>query len=569
MNESIIDFVYREDVFSFMVRHAQYTESFADDKDVVVAQTLAGRYDICYTEDKNEGMIRKTLGTGAISSASILLGIDSTLHLEAAGITAVASQPYLDLSGQGVIIGFVDTGIDYTQDIFKYEDGSSKIISIFDESQKSYNPPEGFNVGTEYTNEQINAALASSNPYDIVPQRDTSGHGTFLASVAAGRKDIDDFSGAAPDSEIIVVKLRTAREFYRKLYAIPDNIEDVFESNAVMVGVEYIVQKARQLKKPVVICLGLSSNSGSHDGYSLFEEYLGGVSNLRGVCLCNACGNECQARHHMTGIIAKGSKTANIDVKVGDEGGNIFLTIWNSASDKMSVSLISPTGETISRVPSRTEYEVSHQLVLEPALVSIEYHYPVEGTGDQLTVIKVVNATPGIWTITVFGDLLLNGTFNCWLPVSSLGSKNIEFLSATPYGTITVPATMNGAICCGAYDHLNDSLYFQSSWGPTRSLAMAPDLVAPGVKISGYYPTGPGEMSGTSVASAVTAGACALLMQWGIVQGNDPALSTYQIRAYLIRGCTRNETISYPNTQWGYGELNLMQTFLRLREIMY
>ena len=144
MNKELVDFVHREDVFSFMVRHSQYVESFADDKDVFVVQTLAGRYDICYTENKNEKRIRETLDTSAISSGSILLGIDSTLHLESAGITAVASQPYLDLSGQGVIIGFVDTGIDYTQDIFKYEDGSSKIISIFDESQKSYNPPEEY-----------------------------------------------------------------------------------------------------------------------------------------------------------------------------------------------------------------------------------------------------------------------------------------------------------------------------------------------------------------------------------------------------------------------------------------
>ncbi len=569
MDGPTVDFFYRDDVFDFIVRHSQYIESFADNKDVIVAKTLSGRYDICYTENKNIDEIKSVLGTGAISAASILLGIGSILHLESSGIIAVENHPYIDLFGQGVIIGFVDTGIDYTQDVFKYEDGSSKIISIFDQSQKSENPVDGFSVGTEYTREQISAALASDNPYDIVPQRDTSGHGTFLASVAAGRRISEDFSGAAPDCEIIAVKLREARPFYRELYAIPDNIENVYESTSVMVGIDYIIQKARQLRKPVVICLGLGSNSGSHDGFSLFEEYLSGVSNIRGVCICNSCGNECQARHHMAGKIEEGTKTANIDIKVGEDGGNIYLTIWNSASDKMSVSLISPTGETVGRVPSRIGFEVSHQLVLEPAFVSVEYHYPVEGTGDQLTLVKVINATPGIWTFTLYGDLVLNGTFNCWLPITRFGTKNIEFLSATPYGTITVPGTMLGGICCGAYDHLNRSLFFESSWGPTRSLAMSPDLVAPGVRISGYYPTGPGAMSGTSVASAITAGACALVMEWGIVQGNDPSLSTYQIRAYLIRGCTRKETISYPNTQWGYGELNLMQTFLRLRETLY
>lgn len=566
MNKEDLDFIHSDNAVDFIVRRSSYSNGFGNDSNIIIAQTIGGRYDLCYTEKNNIHNVQKMLGTSFISSASILLGIQDDLHLEMAGITPVQYQPYLNLMGRGVILGFVDTGIDYTQEVFRYEDGSSKILYIYDQSQDCENPPEGFIIGTEYTNQQINEALLSDAPLNIVPQRDTSGHGTFLASIAAGRIT-ENFSGAAPNCDIIAVKLRKARSYYLDRYAIPKDQENVFESSAVMTGVEYIIKKSRQLGRPVVICLGLGSNSGSHDGFSIFEEYLSGVSNLRGVCICTAAGNECQARHHMQGKVTQNEKTANIDIKVGSNDGNIYMNIWSSASDKLSASVRSPTGEVIGRVPARSGLSITEKLILEPAEVTIEYYFPVEGSSDQLTVIKVVNATPGIWTVTVYGDMILNGTFDAWLPLSGFCEKETEFLSATPYSTVTVPATMIGAISCGAYDHLNNSLYYQSSWGPTRSLIMAPEIIAPGVNIGGYYPIGYGAMSGTSTAAAITAGACALLMQWGIIHKNDISMSTYQIKAYLIRGCSRNEAMSYPNTQWGYGTLNLINTFHQLREV--
>lgn len=566
MNKEELDFIHSDNAVDFIVRRSSYSNGFGNDSNIIIAQTLGGRYDLCYTEKNNILNVQKMLGTSFISSASILLGIQDDLHLEMAGITPVQYQPYLNLMGRGVILGFVDTGIDYTQEVFRYEDGSSKILYIYDQSQDSENPPEGFIIGTEYTNQQINEALLSDEPLSIVPQRDTSGHGTFLASIAAGRIT-ENFSGAAPNCDIIAVKLRKARPYYLDRYAISKDQENVFESSAVMAGVEYIIKKSRQLGKPVVICLGLGSNSGSHDGFSIFEEYLSSVSNLRGVCICTAAGNECQARHHMQGKVTQNEKTANIDIKVGSNNGNIYMNIWSSASDKLSASVRSPTGEVIGRVPARSGISITEKLILEPAVVTIEYYFPVEGSSDQLTVVKVVNATPGIWTVTVYGDMILNGTFDAWLPLSGFCEKETEFLSATPYSTVTVPATMIGAISCGAYDHLNNSLYYQSSWGPTRSLIMAPEIIAPGVNIGGYYPIGYGAMSGTSTAAAITAGACALLMQWGIIHKNDTSMSTYQIKAYLIRGCSRNEAMSYPNTQWGYGTLDLINTFHQLREV--
>ncbi len=565
-NAELTGFINSENTFDLIVRKPEYSDVLAGDRNIISAQTLGGIFDLCYADRSYLPEIRKRLGSDFIGSVSVLLGIQDTIYLDSAGITAIQYQPYLSLRGSGVILGFVDTGIDYTLDIFRYEDGSSRIISIYDQSAKNGPPPAGFFVGTEYTREQINAALMSASPSDTVPQRDISGHGTFLASIAAGRDNGAGSAGAAPECEIIAVKLRRARDFYIERYAVDPSQENVFESNAVILGVEYIIRKARSLGRPAVICLGLGSNMGSHDGLGVFEEYLTAVSRMRGVCICVSAGNECQARHHHQGRISSGD-TRNIDIKVGNRRGNIYMEIWDPASDKISAAVRSPTGEVIGRVPSRPNLVITEKMVLEPAEVTIEYYFPVAGSGSQLTVIRISDATPGIWTVTVYGDMVLNGIYDAWLPLSGFTARGTEFLSADPYCTITVPATAQGVICCGACDHLNGSLYYQSSWGPTRTMAISPDLVAPGVGISGYYPSGAGSMSGTSAAAAVTAGACALLMQWGIVMGNDPSMSTYQIKSYLIRGCSRSSGMNYPNSQWGHGTLDLLNSFYRLREM--
>lgn len=528
-------------------------------------QLLAGRYLACYTDTETFNGLVNQFGSSFISYISLVLGLLDSANLAAAGIVQVHQQPYLDLRGQGVLMGFVDTGIDYTQSVFRYPDGSTKIQFLYDQSAEGP-PPEGFFMGTEYTGEQINQALRTANPYDAVPQRDENGHGTFLASVAAGTA-AGDFIGAAPEAELIVVKLRQASPFYRDWFAVPPWQKFAYESTSVMIGVEYIVKKARELGRPVVICIGLGTTFGAHDGFSIFEEYLSNIANLRGVCICTAAGNESQARHHMQGAIAEKGATQNIDLKIGEDAGNVILGIWNTIPDKISLSVRSPTGELVGRIPSRPGAVSRSNLILEKSAVQVEYYFPYESTGSQLSSVNIYNATPGIWTITLYGDIILDGTFHAWLPLTGFVSPTVELLSATPYYTVVCPSTMFGSISCGAYNSTTGSLYSDSSWGPTRLGRMAPDLVAPGVNVGGIFPTGPGSMSGTSVASAITAGACALMMQWGIVERNDVALSTYQIRAYLIRGCNRSPTMLYPNTQWGYGSLNLIQTFNLMREL--
>lgn len=534
---------------------------------IVLTQVLLDRYVVGYIDYNNLDTIIANIGSGGyISSIPFVLGLLDIASLEGSGILQVQQQPYLDLKGSGVLIGIVDTGIDYTKDVFIYEDGTSKIHSIFDQTVRG-NTPEGFFIGTEYTNAQINEALKAENPYDVVPQRDTVGHGTFLASIAAGRQDKTGFIGAAPDSELIVVKLRKARPYYIERYCVPPDQENVFESSAVMVGVEYIVKKAQALNRPVVICLGVGTNQGSHDGFSIFEEYLSDVASLRGVCVCMAAGNENQQGHHFQSVLASTGEEQNIDIRVGNNAGDIYISIWNLPSDRFSVAVRSPTGELVGRVPAKAGSVFETNLVLEKARVSIGYYFPVEGTGGQLTVVKLFNATPGIWTIVVYGDIVLDGAYHSWLPLTGLVSPDVSFLTPSPYTTTVVPATALVSICCGAYDIRTNSLYINSSWGPTRAPIVAPDLCAPGVNVGGVFPSGYGTMDGTSVSAAITTGASALLMQWGIIDQHDITMSTFQIRAYLIRGCNRSENLKYPNNQWGFGTLNLIQSFNLMREM--
>ena len=288
---------------------------------------------------------------------------------------------------------------------------------------------------------------------------------------------------------------------------------------------------------------------------------------LRGICVCTAAGNESQAKHHIQNILRSSDEEQDVNIRVGENAGNILISMWSTAADRLSVSVRSPTGELVGPAPARSGTSYEAKLILEEARVLITYYFPIEISGGQLTAVRIFNATPGIWTIIVHGDIVMDGTYHAWLPLTGFVSPSVVFFAPSPYTTTVVPATAFGIITCGAYDANTNSLYINTSWGPTRASALKPNFVAPGVDVEGVYPSGYGTMDGTSVSCAITTGASALLLQWGIVNGNEISMSTHHIRAYLIRGCTRSETILYPNQQWGYGSINLLETFNVMREV--
>ena len=531
-----------------------------------IGKQVRGEYAVLYADSTRYNDLLKVLGTSHAEMIPDAMGLLGRPALEAANIAQVQHQPYLDLRGRGVLVGVIDTGIDYTKKAFQHEDGSSKVRYIWDQTLDSGTAPAGFSFGSEYTNEQINKALQSDAPLRGVPSMDTVGHGTFLAAVAAAKND-NEFAGAAPDSELIVVKLRRLHKFFYHEFLIPDSQENVYSSADVMLAIDYMLDRAHELKMPIAICLGLGSNMGGHDGFTILEQYISSVSNISGVCICAAAGNESNAGHHMVGKIDKVGGSYDVQIRV-PENANSFLAFFIvEPTDRMTVTVKSPTNEVIPRSVARSGIVTETKLTLEKSTVREIYYFPIAETGVEHISVAFVDPTPGIWTITLHGEIIIDGKFHGWMHLTNLITEGIEFITPEPYNTVVTPGTSPGCITCGAYNHEDNSLYINSSWGPTRNAQVKPDLVAPGVDILGVYPMGSGKMTGTSVAAGITAGACALLLQWGIVDKNDVSLNTYRIKSHLIRGAKREENLEYPNARWGYGRLDLYHTFEQFRNL--
>lgn len=536
-------------------------EQYIADKPYIYVGTqfLATNDTIFYTSEQYMDGIFADLGY-TFNIFPQVYGLMGEESLDDTGISWVQQQPFLDLRGSGVILGFVDTGIDYTSEAFKYEDGTSKIKYIWDQTLEG-TVPSLMQFGATYTQEQINEALASDNPYEVVPHRDTVGHGTFLASVAGGR-GTGAAAGAAPDAEIVAVKLKKASPYYIEKYLIPHDQDNAFESTDIMMGIKFIYDYATSTGRPAVICLGVGTNFGGHAGNSKFEKYISALSGHTGTAFCTAAGNEGTARHHTQGRIATSDVTEDIDVRVGLGAKSFSVIISYEGYDTISASIQSPTGETTGRIPYSVGTSFYKKFLLENATAVIHYQQDV----NRFIIIQIRDITPGIWKITLHGTVVVSGIYNAWLPITGLVHPDIEFANPYPDCTITIPATDYGSLCCGAYNGNDGSLYLNNSWGPTATPRIAPDFALPGVDVAGIYPYGEGVMSGTSVAAALASGACALLFQWGIVQRNEIAMNGYRLRTLLIRGCTRDNNLTYPNNLWGYGKLDLEKTFRVMRE---
>ncbi|MDP4120429.1 MAG: S8 family peptidase [Bacillota bacterium] len=526
--------------------------------------TVIDGYAVIYIQKDDLQKILKESGESAINLFPFVMGLLGKQDLDAAGIIQVQNQPYLDLKGKGVLIGFIDTGIDYTNKAFIYENETSKVQYIWDQTING-KPPEGYFFGTEYNNAQINDALKSKDPFNVVPSRDTVGHGTFLAATAASREN-NELIGVAPDAELVIVKLKKARQYYLDYFLVPQNQENVYESSDLMLGIDYIINKAFSLGRPAAICISVGTNLGSHDGLSVLDSYITRKSSTHFISLSLAMGNESNMKHHVRGKINKTGDSSDIEVKAGKNGGSIFISLWNYSSDKVSISITSPTGEVVGSILFRAGTRFQSRLILEKARVDIEFIFPPAlGTISQLSIIKIIDPTPGIWEITIYGNTIHAGIYDMWLPITGLVDPEIEFLAPDPNITVVEPATALAAMAVGAYSSSDGSLYASSSWGPTRLPLLAPAFVAPGVDVTGIYPEGVGKMSGTSVAAAITTGACALMLEWGIVEQNQPSMSTSTIRSYLVKGCVNDMNIEYPNNQWGYGKINLINTFVNMK----
>jgi len=351
-----------------------FADTVKDIPYIKLGRIVRGGYVAVYVDSRRLKDLLAALGTATFELYPEVLAPLGRTSLEASNIMRVQEQPHLDLRGSGTLIGIIDTGIDYTKDAFLHEDGTSKIRYIWDQTVEG-NSPDDFLYGSEYTNEQINQALQSDTPFDIVPSIDTAGHGTFLASVAASKQK-SDYIGAAPDADLIVVKLKRIEKFFNNFFCIPESQENAFSSADIMLAIEYMIDRANELKMPLAICIGLGSNMSGHDGFSVLGEYISVISQLNGICICTAAGNEVNAGHHASGILAKTNSTQTIQIQVPENANSFMMQIYANSPDRMSVSLKSPLGETIPRAAAISGSITETNLILERARVSVRYFFP-------------------------------------------------------------------------------------------------------------------------------------------------------------------------------------------------
>lgn len=457
-------------------------------------------------------------------------------------------------------------GIDYTNPAFRYSDGSSRIVRIWDQTIQDGTPPVGILYGADYTREQINAALLSENPYDLVPSRDMNGHGTFLAGVACGSESENgDFIGAAPQSEIIMVKLKEAKQYLRDFFFVKDGVP-AYQENDIMMAVSYLNGVANILNRPLVICVALGNSAGSHASEGFLPSYLNYICGRRKRVVVTATGNEANARHHFQGRIIGEMEHEDAEITVEENTKGFFVELWASAPELYAVTIISPSGEQIPRILVRRGASEQFNFIFEGTTITVDYRIDTKETASQLIFFRFIRPTPGLWTIRIFPQLTVTGNYHLWLPLRELTDGNNFFLRSNPEITLTSPSAARQVITVGGYQASNTSIYADSGRGYTITGEIKPDFVAPAVDVYG-----PGLLgnfitfTGTSAAAAITAGACAQIMQWAIVDQNNTVMSNTSIKNMLIRGTAKPENRTYPNREWGYGTLDVFGAFQNLR----
>ena len=494
----------------------------------------------------------------------------------AACVTALqARNP--GLTGRGVLVAVIDSGIDYTHPDFRNTDGTTRIAALWDQTGDG-EPPEGYLDGVLYRRERINAALRgewTETGERLVPEADLSGHGTHVAGIAAGngRASGGRYRGVAFESDLLVVKLGGSQA-------------DPFpQTTNLMTAVDFCVRYAAVAGMPVSINLSFGNNAGAHDGKSLLETYLDTVALYGRTCICIGTGNNAALGWHTGGELLRADRAeSELLLSVGPVERRLRMGLWFSSLDTIEVSMVSPSG-VIRQLPIVTGQsdngdEVS--LPRERKGTAIKGYPVASGVvfsfGDTVAEIFVGEATPyrmireigitlrgeegmiesGVWRLRLRSVRILDGAYDIWI-IGGTQSTATRFLQATPERTLTIPSTAERPVAVAAYDARTDSITGFSGRGYPRGEGgcgrIKPDLAAPGVDIVSCAPGGGyTTKTGTSMATPFVTGSAALLMQWGIVEENDPYLYGERLKSYLIRGANRLvgvEKVPNPYVGWG------------------
>ena len=545
----------------FIVKYMQNVENTMELFPGTTFQAINEIFGILYVPLENTGELEIT-GTSYNSIPKCYTYMDMEAA-GASGITRLHDHPYLKLRGKGTAVAVIDSGIDYQNEVFRNA-GGSRIAYLWDQSLEEESDMGAAKVpyGRLFRKRDIDLALDSENPFSIVPSRDTNGHGTALAGIAAGNMvQGENFTGAAPEATLIIIKVKPAKQYLRNFYLYPPEAE-VFQEDDVMMAIAFAIRLAKELGVPLSICVGIGSSQGAHLGTNALSQYVDYVANFSQVSVSVAAGNEGNTRNHSTGIFSQEREKIVTELRVAEREQGFTMEFWGEPPEIYELSIQSPTGEILevsSSIGSRTQ-ELS--FVFVETKVYVNYILIERQTGYSLVYIRFFHPASGIWKIFTQGKNKQNVQFHMWLPVEGLISQDTYFLEPSPYTTVTAPGDARNSITATAYQHRDGSIYIAAGRGYTPNGMVTPHLAAPGVNVKVPLVRGGfGTRSGTSISAAQTAGIAALLFEWAIIRDNQPFFTGSSVKYYLQRGARREENMQYPNPEWGYGRVDLYHTF--------
>ncbi|WP_042275205.1 bile acid germinant receptor pseudoprotease CspC [[Clostridium] dakarense] len=491
------------------------------------------------------------------SALSSLIQIDESLLrgetvTTAAGTDYIYNHPYLNVSGSGILVAIIDSGIDYLHPDFIRNDGTSKIVSIWDQESNKKSPPEGMIFGSEFSREEINKAIADKDPSLSV---DNIGTGTMASGIVAGNGRLNSlYKGVAINSELVVVKLRHYEGTYKE-----GRIN--YLNTDFLAAIKYVINVSKKVEKLLIINLTVADRSKSVIITNLLDTFPELSSS--GIVVVSGAGNEGNTDIHYEGTFRNDKTAQDIIIQVGEQKA-LDITVAANGPGKIASILISPSGEMSDPVVYSPDIQVYRGTFnLENSTFEMFLTYPWIFSGNEELMIRIGNIKPGIWTLRLYPEFMITGDYDVYLPNKNLMSQDTRFIDPSSYTTITLYGTTEGVITVGTYNNKTNSMWIGSSKGPVKERYTKPDIVAPGVDIiSTFINQNYAKATGTGVSSSVVSGALALIMEY--IGQQSPfarrSLFTQVLKTYLMLGATKKEIFIYPNSSQGYGILNIQST---------
>lgn len=483
----------------------------------------------------------------------------------------VINKGNIPLNGSGIVVGIISTGIDYLNKNFITEDGKSRIAAIWDQTVDTGPIPKNFIHGTEFTNVEINRALEEQrqgrDPYAIVNHKDEVGHGTAIAGIVGGssKDNTENLVSVAPNCEFAVVKLRKAKQRTLQSIGLENPREAVYGSYNMTSAVRYFAELQLRLNKPVVVYLAVGSNLGGHDGGTITERYIDLFSQRRNLVYVGDSGNQGNTATHASGQLIRAGDRKNIDINVDSEEKNLDISLYIVGSDKIRVGITTPTGEELENIAVPNKIGEIASANLGGSDITIEFFPERQGIPDARLDIIIRNITPGVWRLNLLGEFITTGRYDAWLFQKELLAPGTRFFNPDPYCTMMTPNTAINNIVAASFNQQTGRILDESGRGFTRDGRIKPSVA---VNSANVLTTGLDNKlivaTGAAMAGGILAGTVALLLQWGIIEGNNVDMYPQRPRNYIIGGTIRQQNVIYPTPEVGYGQLDIEKLFTSL-----